>query len=99
MGRRLFKERVQGSGVRGDDGSIITDPVHMEKALWEERAPLWTSAPELPQEGKALLDRYFRNRGNIDLPRAPSPSLRQLVRLILASLTTLFHQVLEPSRP
>ena len=83
-GRQLFRERMQGRGVRGSDGTLHTNATDMEQELWEERAPLWSSSPDLPAHGQALLDEYFRNRLPANLPSSPSPKLEAIERLILS---------------
>ena len=76
FGRQTFRERTTMEALRLPDGTVCTDPGRILDSLWRHRADLWTSVPELPASGAALLDRYFAGRQATFAPQGPTSRAR-----------------------
>ena len=84
VGRQIFRDRIQGRGVRDAAGTLQTNPRITEPLLWEDRVDIWTRPPALPGTGTALLENYFRHRGALSFPNAPLPNRMRLHDAVLA---------------
>ena len=84
VGRQVFRNRMQGRGVRDTAGILHLDPRTTEPLLWADRADIWTRPPALPGNGATLLDSYFRHRGASSFPSTPVPNRMRLHEAVLA---------------
>ena len=85
VGRTLLKGKKSSPGVRDDDGVLHSDPVMVDRILWDSRKSIWTAAPGDSPAGDALLAAYFAKPGrSADLPASPCPLVRELSGLVLA---------------
>ena len=50
---------------------MLTDPSAITEALWQHRAGLWTSVPEVTGGASAVLDAYFEQRTAVFAQRPP----------------------------
>jgi hypothetical protein len=81
-GRPTFRQRLSVGALLHEDGQVLTEPGAITEALWQHRADLWTSVPEVTAGARAVLDAYFEQRTAV-FPQRPPIGRARLSQLIL----------------
>ena len=81
-GRPTFRQRIAVGALLHEDGQVLTEPAAITEALWQHRAELWTSVPEVTAGARDVLAAYFADRSAV-FPSGPPVGRERLSRLIL----------------